>query len=208
MKQFTGIPASPGIAIGKAFLHLENDFPEIKLSQLEKSEVEPELKRFNSALASAVEELQLLQKRADEEMGREQAAIFTAHLMMLEDPDFIDMITLKIEKKGANSEWAVWETRRELTEKMLAAGDAVLRERAADITDVSKRIVYELLSVKRISLADLTEDVILVAEDLLPSETLSMNKEHVKGIVTDMGSRTSHTAIIARAFNIPAVLGL
>ncbi|MDR0473059.1 MAG: phosphoenolpyruvate--protein phosphotransferase [Treponema sp.] len=207
MKQFTGIPASPGITMGKAFLYIEKELPETKRRHLENCEIEAELKRFHSALGSALEELEFLQKKAEKEMQREQAGIFSAHLMMLEDPDFTDMINAKI-KAEANSEWAVWETRRELTEKMLSCGDAALRERAADITDVSKRVVYHLLPEKRETLADLDEDVILAARDLLPSEALSMNKTHVKGIVLDMGSSTCHTAILARAFNIPAVLGL
>jgi phosphotransferase system enzyme I (PtsI) len=141
-------------------------------------------------------------------MSKEQADIFEAHLIMLEDVEFLDQIKARLGADLQNIEWIVWDISHELSQKLMASPDPLFRERAADISDVSSRIINKLLSIKKFSLAGLKEDVILVVHDLMPSDTLVMNKDHVKGLAMDMGSRTSHTAILARAFNIPAVLGL
>jgi phosphotransferase system enzyme I (PtsI) len=141
-------------------------------------------------------------------MSKEQADIFEAHLLMLEDVEFHDQLKNKLKDNLQNIEWIVWDLSHELTQKLMASPDPLFRERAVDISDVSRRVINKLLSVTRFSLADLKEDVILVVHDLLPSDALAMNKAHVKGLAMDAGSRTSHTAILARAFNIPAVLGL
>ncbi|GHV17512.1 phosphoenolpyruvate-protein phosphotransferase [Spirochaetia bacterium] len=208
MKKLTGISASSGIVIGKAFLYLEEGLPEIPRYRILRNQVGDEWKRLLAAFEEASGEVRALHERAQQEMSKEQADIFAAHLLMLDDPDFQDQIKARLEAELENSEWVLWEISRELTHKMSVSTDPYLRERAADITDVSRRIMRSLLAVKRISLADLTEDVILVAHDLLPSEVLTMNRERVKGIVMDMGSRTSHTAILSQAFAIPSVLGL
>jgi phosphotransferase system enzyme I (PtsI) len=208
MKTFTGIPASSGIAIGKAFLYLEDDFPEIPRYSIRRNQVEGEWDRFLRANGGAAEETRALYERASRETSREQADIFQAHLLMLEDTDFQDQIKDRLRTSLQNIEWVIWDISRELVQKLMALPDPVFRERAVDISDVSRRIVNRLLSITRFSLADLKEDVILVLHDLLPSDVLTMNKARVKALVMDMGSRTSHTAILARAFNIPAVLGL
>jgi phosphotransferase system enzyme I (PtsI) len=127
---------------------------------------------------------------------------------MLEDVDFQEQIKDRLKESQQNIEWIIWELSREVSQKLMASPDPLFRERAVDISDVSRRVINKLLSVTRFSLADLKEDVILVVHDLLPSDALVMNKAHVKGLAMDVGSRTSHTAILARAFNIPAVLGL
>ncbi|MDR0590157.1 MAG: phosphoenolpyruvate--protein phosphotransferase [Spirochaetaceae bacterium] len=208
MKKLTGIPASSGMVLGKAFLYLEDDFPELPRYAIRKDQVESEWRRLLDAIDQAVREVKALNDRAVREISKEQAAIFEAHLMMLEDPDFQDQIKNRLHKNLNNVEWIVREVSYELIQKLGASGDSYLRERAADISDVSRRILNKLLSITKFSLADLAEDVILVVHDLLPSEVLSMNRERVKGVVMDMGGRTSHTAILARAFEIPAVLGL
>jgi phosphotransferase system enzyme I (PtsI) len=208
MKKLTGIPASSGIVLGKAFLHLEDDFPELPRYAIRKEQVESEWRRLLDAIDEASREVKALTDRAAREISKEQAAIFEAQLMMLEDPDFQDQIKDRLHKNLTNIEWTVREISSELIQKLGASGDSYLRERAADIFDVSTRILNKLLSITKFSLADLSDDVILVVHDLLPSEVLSMNKKRVKGLVMDMGSRTSHTAILARAFEIPAVLGL
>jgi phosphotransferase system enzyme I (PtsI) len=141
-------------------------------------------------------------------MSKEHADIFAAQLMMIEDVDFQDQIEGRIKETQDNIEWAFYDTSRAIMQKMLSSPDSAFRERAADIDDVSRRILGRLLSIKKVSLAELHSDVILIAHDLLPSEVLAMSREHVKGIAMDMGGATSHTAILARAFNIPAVLGL
>jgi len=208
MKKLVGIPGSSGIVMGNAFLYLEKNIPEISRYNIRKNQIEGELKRFKDACEEASAEIRALHERAKKEMGKEQAAIFAAHLMMLEDVEIFDQVSGRIRETQENIEWVVSDTVRQMAQKMLSSPDPVFRERAADIKDVSHRLLGRLLSIKRVSLAELDSDVILVAHDLLPSEVLTMNRMHVKGIVMDMGGRTSHTAILARAFNIPAVLGL
>jgi phosphotransferase system enzyme I (PtsI) len=208
MKKLTGISASSGIVIGKAFLYLEDDFPEIPRYIIHKGQVETEWRRFTEAAAGAVREVAVLRERAEQEMSKKQAGIFAAHLLMLEDPEFLDQIRARLESTLENIEWVVWDISRRMCQKLSSSPDNYLRERGADISDVSRRILQGLLGITKFSLADLTEDVILVARDLLPSDVLIMNRKRVKGLVIDMGSRTSHTAILARAFNIPAILGL
>ncbi|MDR0624029.1 MAG: phosphoenolpyruvate--protein phosphotransferase [Treponema sp.] len=208
MKKFTGIPASSGIAIGKAFLYLEEDFPEIPRYAIKKNQVDSEWGRLLRVIGEASEEIKALHGRAVREMSKEQADIFEAHLLMLEDVEFQNQIKERLEADLQNIEWIVWDISHKLTLKLMSSPDPVFRERAVDISDVSRRILDKLLSITRFSLADLNHDVILVVHDLLPSNVLNMNKARVKGLVMDMGSRTSHTAILARAFNIPAVLGL
>jgi phosphotransferase system enzyme I (PtsI) len=208
MKKLTGIPASMGIAIGKAFLFLEKELPEIPRYSIRKNQIEGELKRLRTAAAEAAEEVKALHDRAIREMSKDHADIFAAQLMMLEDVDFQDQIEGRIKETQENIEWVVHDTTRTIMQKMLSSPDSVFRERAADIDDVGRRVLGRLLPIKRVSLADLDSDVILTAHDLLPSEVLTMNRDHVKGIVMDVGGTTSHMAILARAFNIPAVLGL
>jgi phosphotransferase system enzyme I (PtsI) len=209
MKKLTGIPASTGIAIGKAFLFMEKDIlPEVQRCDIRKNQIEGELKRLKTALAEAAEEIRALHERAVREMSKEHAGIFAAQLMMIEDVDFQDQIERKIKETQENIEWVLYDTSKSIVQKMLSSPDPVFRERASDIEDVSRRVLSRLLSIKRVSLAELDSDVILTAHDLLPSEVLTMNRDHVKGIVMDMGGNTSHTAILARAFDIPAVLGL
>ncbi|MDR1373882.1 MAG: phosphoenolpyruvate--protein phosphotransferase [Treponema sp.] len=208
MKKLTGISVSAGVVIGKALLYLEEGSSDVPQYTIKKNQIEAEWKRFQGAVRDAVEEVQVLYDRAKREMTGEQADIFAAHLMMLEDPFFQEQIKNRLESRLENIEWVVREISHEMTQKLAALPDAYLRERAVDISDVSQRIINALLSIKRFSLASLDEDGILVVHDLLPSDVLTMNREHVKGIVMDMGSRTSHTAILAQAFNIPAVLGL
>jgi phosphotransferase system enzyme I (PtsI) len=208
MKQLSGIPASSGIVMGKAFLYLEGDTPEIPRYVISDDALETEWQRLLDAVEKTTHEIAGLQKRAEQELNKQQAEIFEAHKMMAEDPDFLDQIKNRLFIQKENVEWVMTAIVHEMTQKLNASGDPYLRERAVDITDVSNGIIRQLLSIKRFSLADLQEDIILVVPDLLPSDAISMNKAHVKGIVTDAGGRTSHTAILARAFEIPAVLGL
>jgi phosphotransferase system enzyme I (PtsI) len=212
METLSGIPASSGIVTGKAFLFLEGSTPEIPRYSIDEAAgvnaLEAEWQRLLSAVEKTKREIEGLKKRAEQELNKQQAEIFDAHAMMAEDPDFLDQIKDRLFQQKENIEWIVTSIVHEVTQKLNASGDAYLRERAVDITDVANSVIRHLLSIKRFSLADLKEDVILVVQDLLPSDALTMNKARVKGIVTDAGGRTSHTAILARAFEIPAVLGL
>ncbi|GHV91086.1 phosphoenolpyruvate-protein phosphotransferase [Spirochaetia bacterium] len=193
---------------GKAFLYVESEFPEITRYSLHKNQVDPELKRLDKAIADAMADLKVIHERAVREMSKDQADIFAAHIMMLEDQDFIDQLHGRLKETLQNAECVVSDIARGMMQKMMASPDPLFRERAVDINDISKRILNQLLEIKQVSLAELDRDVIVVAHDLLPSEVLTMNKSRVKGIVMDGGGRTSHTAILARAFDIPAVLGL
>ena len=208
MKKLYGISVSSGIVLGKAFLYLEKDLPEITRNSIQENQIEDELKRFNNAVEEAAREVKALHERAVREMGKNQADIFAAHLMMLEDVDFLDQIIARVKETRENIEWVVHEVAQNLMKIMRSSPDPAFRERAVDIDDVSRRLLGKLLSINWVSLSELDRDVILVAHDLLPSEVLTMNRNHVKGMVMDMGGSTSHTAILARAFNIPAILGL
>jgi phosphotransferase system enzyme I (PtsI) len=208
MKKLTGIPASPGIIVGKAFLFLESESPDIPRFSIPKRHIGEELKRLDKAIDSAMVELNLIHERAVREMSKEQADIFAAHIMMLEDPDFQDQLKTLFNETHLNMEWVVWDVAREMMQKMLNSPDPLFRERSVDINDISRRLLKHLLGVRQVSLAELDRDVIVVAHDILPSELLTMNRSRVKAVLTDEGGRTSHMAILARAFGIPAVLGL
>jgi phosphotransferase system enzyme I (PtsI) len=208
MKKLSGVPVSPGIVIGKHFLYQGNEFQDIPRYAIGKNQVDAECRRLLAAMEDAASDVRELHDKAVLEMSKEKAAIFEAHQMMLEDTEFQAQIKERLEADRENIEWIVWDISREIASKMLASPDPYFRERAVDVADVSHRLMHKLLGIKEFSLADLAEDLILVAHDLLPSEVLSMNKDRVKGIAMDMGSRTSHTAILAKSFGIPAVLGL
>lgn len=207
MKELSGISASSGIAVGSAFLFLDDIFSQIPRYSIQEAAVVAEWDRFLEAVRSAEEEVRELRNRAYREMGDEHAKIFEAHLLMLVDEELHDQIRGRLYKDLQNIECIIWELSRELTQKLSAAADPYLRERAIDIFDVSRRLLNQLLSINKKSLSDLDRDVILVTHNLLPSDALTMNKSRVKGIVMDMGGKTSHTAILARAFEIPAALG-
>ena len=210
MKTFTGIPASTGIASAKALVYVENENPAIPHNSISEAEVPAEWDRLQKAFKEAEGELKELHKHAKSQMGKEHADIFQAQLFMLEDDDFKDQLKDRLKKSLHNADWVVWDMSHELSQKLMQSPDPVLRERAVDIADVSYRIIDCLLGDTggSSSLAELDEDVILVAHNLMPSDTLIMDRSRVKGIALDEGSSTCHTAILARAFNIPAVLGL
>ena len=208
MKKLTGDPVSAGIAIGSAFLHLQRDLPDIPRNKVSKSRIESEFMRYINAAKEAADEIRNLIEKAKHEKNKEQENILFAHLMMLEDDDFHDQIRASLTERKENIEWVFYDVSRTLMQKMHSSADKLLRERAADIKDISARIMNRLLPGSEPALTALDHDVIVVAEDILPSEMLAMNRSHVKGIAMDTGGATSHTAILARSFNIPAVMGL
>ncbi len=207
MEKLTGISASPGIAIGKVFHYLDESI-KVPGYRIVKEEIVSERKRFCIAIAKARDELEALKADSSSEMGEDQSKFLDAHLLMLQDPDFTGNIERNIESKLRNVEWILYEVIAGLVQKLESSTDAYLKERTLDIHDVSKRILNHLLFRERISLGDLEEDVILVTHNLLPSDSLALYKGKVRGIALDVGGKTSHTAILARAFEIPAVLGL
>jgi phosphoenolpyruvate-protein phosphotransferase (PTS system enzyme I) len=208
MDELLGIPASPGIGLARLYVHAVEDVGALPSRSIEGAEVQAEWARFLAAIAKAKAEVNALMERARSEAGDEQAAIFESHLLMLDDPDLHERIERGLADKLVNVERVVADIERELVDKLGLAEDAALRERATDIQDVSRRVIGHLLERERPSLSGLSEDVVLVARDLLPSDMISMNRARVKAIVTEAGGRTSHAAILARAFEIPAVLGV
>ncbi|MGO8692938.1 MAG: phosphoenolpyruvate--protein phosphotransferase [Rectinemataceae bacterium] len=208
MKELRGIPASPGNAVAPAFIFYEEAELSVPAYSLEPNDVPGEWARFLGAVEKARIEVTALRDRALEEAGSDQAAIFESHLLMLSDPDLLERIEADLKATFRNSERVMVDIERDLVEKLSAASDPALRDRVADIHDVSRRILGHLLLRERLNLADLSSDVVLVARDLLPSDMICMNRDHVKAVATEAGGRTSHAAILARAFEIPAVLGV
>ncbi len=207
MKEFKGISASPGIAIGKAFLYIEDNFP-IPNYTIQESDIPDELERFFAAEKSAAEEIQNLKAKNAREKGAEEVKFLDSHLLMLNDPSFHELIETKLRATRKNVEFVLYQEIEELTAKLRQSQDQYLRERTIDIYDVSRRVLNHLLYRDMVSLSDLEEDIILVTHNLMPSDAIDMDKRKVRGIAMDVGGRTSHTAILARSFEIPAVLGL
>lgn len=207
MKEYKGISVSPGIAIGKAYLYLE-DRPPIPSYEIRPDDVASEMDRFHAARQKATEEIQTLKKRSSLEGDEQDHRFLDAHLLMLSDPEFIGQVETQLGEDLKNVEWIMHRVIETLVRQLEQSSDPYLRERAVDIYDVANRVLNHLLRREHVSLADLSEEVILVTHNLLPSDTMVMNKEMVKAVVMDAGSRTSHTAIVARSFGIVAVLGL
>ncbi|MBC8591525.1 phosphoenolpyruvate--protein phosphotransferase [Wansuia hejianensis] len=200
-----GLGTSPGIGIGKVFLYVE---PEINIEKKNIESPELEIERFNESINKAMEEIDYLYKRTLDEVGQDEAEIFTAHKMMLEDPEFINGVKGKINNENANAEWAVNEVANQFIAVFEGIEDEYLRARAADLKDVSSRLLRVLLGIEPIDLMAINKESIIVAEDLTPSDTAGMNKDKVVGMVTILGGRTSHTSIIARTLGIPAIAGI
>ena len=200
----TGINASPGIAIAKAFVYVKT---ELDVTERIVENIADEKKRFEAAVEQSRVQLGAIRDKAVAELGEEEAAIFEAHAMFLDDPEFVGTISNEIDG-GINAEFATQKTIDTFYAMFDAMDDPYFKGRAADIKDVGTRIIHNLLGVAMVDISNLDEDTIILAEDLAPSDTATMDKAHVKGFATDIGSRTSHTAIMARSLEIPAVLGL
>ncbi len=200
----TGINASPGIAIAKAFVYVKR---ELDVTERVIENIADEKNRFEAAVELSRVQLGAIHDKAVAELGEEEAAIFEAHAMFLDDPEFVGTIGNEIDG-GINAESATQKTIDTFYAMFDAMDDPYFKGRAADIKDVGTRILHNLLGVAMVDISNLDEDTIILAEDLAPSDTATMDKAHVKGFATDIGSRTSHTAIMARSLEIPAVLGL
>jgi phosphotransferase system enzyme I (PtsI) len=207
MTELNGIPASPGTAAFKPLLFFAEDASSVPERQIKSSELGAEKARFLVAVGKARVDVTALRDKARIEAGEDQAAIFESHLLMLDDPELHDKIDAGLAKSLVNVERVLVDIERDFVDKLGRAEDPALRDRVADIEDISRRLLGHLLERERMSLADLSEDVVLVARDLLPSDMISMNRGRVKAVVTESGGRTSHVAILARAFEIPAVVG-
>lgn len=199
-----GIAASAGIAIAKAFILKDPDFA-IEKRSVENGEQEAD--RLIAALEKTKRELEAIKKQAQAELGEDKANIFAAHLLVLEDPEFIGPIQDKIRNEHVNAEYAVRETADMFIALFEQMDNEYMKERAADIRDVTRRILARLLGVTLVDVRTIAEEVIIVAEDLTPSDTAQLDRRYVKGFTTDIGGRTSHSAIMARSLEIPAVVG-
>ncbi|MBU0634958.1 MAG: phosphoenolpyruvate--protein phosphotransferase [Candidatus Omnitrophica bacterium] len=202
-----GIAASPGIAIGRAFVWDSEDYT-ITKHKIDEKDIPIEIARFEEALIKTRSEILEIQKKISKEMGVEHAEIFNAHLMVLEDRTLLEEVISKIKKEKANVEHSFFETLKKYADIFSKMDDEYLRERLVDVQDVSKRVIRNLLGEKKEELAELKEKIIIIATNLSPSDTALIQKEKVVGFATDMGGRTSHTVILARSLEIPAVVGL
>jgi phosphotransferase system enzyme I (PtsI) len=199
MLEFAGISASPGIAIGRVFLFLEDKlaFPRYSIAP---SQVDAEVARFAAALERAASALRALATTGN--------PVVEAHLLMLEDPELAAAVRRSVAERSCNAEWAVAGVVEELSRRLDGAGTAYLQERTLDLHDIGQQLIRQLLERPRVSLADAPEGSVVVTRTLMPSDTLGLDRRRVIGIAADAGSRTSHTAILARSLGIPAVLGL
>ncbi|MCX5800543.1 MAG: phosphoenolpyruvate--protein phosphotransferase [Candidatus Eisenbacteria bacterium] len=202
-----GIPASPGIAIGKAHI-LELEELHVRERQVEPQDVEEEVRRFKAALFTARKEMEALIETIEEELGPEQAKIFDAHLMILDDVVAVDKTMKAIREGRRNAEFAYRGTLSEIAEGLDLAKEEHFRDSAADVRDVKRRVIRHLLDEPRRGLGTIKGQVVLLAHDLTPSEAVLLSKDTVLGFATDSGGRTSHAAIMARSRGIPAVVGL
>ncbi|WEG73820.1 phosphoenolpyruvate--protein phosphotransferase [Vagococcus intermedius] len=200
-----GIGASDGVAVAKAYLLVQ---PDLSFEKKTVEDSEGEIARLQSALAKSTEELQAIRDKAADSLGEAEAQVFDAHLMVLSDPEMIGSIESNIKDNKTNAESGL----KEVTDMFIGMFEAMednpyMQERAADIKDVAKRILSHLLGVKLPNPSMINEEVVVVAHDLTPSDTAQLDRRYVKAFVTDIGGRTSHSAIMARSLEIPAIVG-
>ncbi|RLQ83881.1 phosphoenolpyruvate--protein phosphotransferase [Planomicrobium sp. Y74] len=200
-----GIAASDGIAIAKTY-RLES--PSLEFDKKSIDDPALEIERFHTAIAVSSKELELIKEQAETQIGPKEAAIFGAHLMVLSDPELIGPITEKIENDLVNAEFALHEVSDMFMNIFASMDNDYMKERAADIKDVRNRVLAHLLEVRFPNPGLISEKVILLADDLTPSDTVQFNPEFIQGFVTEIGGRTSHSAILARTLEIPAVVGV
>jgi phosphotransferase system enzyme I (PtsI) len=202
-----GIAAAPGIVIGRAVVKKEEAI-RVERRVLEREQAAAEVERFRDGVKAADRDLERIKEKARREMGVEEARIFEAHQLFLQDPEFVGAIEAKIESELVNAEAALEEVRDSFVAIFESMDNEYMRERAADLRDVSQRLLKKLLGVDDQWGADFADPVVLVVHDLTPSDTAQLDREKVKGFVTNIGGRTSHSAIMARTMEIPAVVGL
>lgn len=200
-----GIAASDGVAVAKAYLLVQ---PDLSFNKTSVEDTEAEATRLDDALAKSTEELQAIRDKAAQSLGEAEAQVFDAHLMVLSDPEMVGQIKQNIQDNKVNAEAALKEVTDMYISMFEAMDDnAYMQERAADIRDVAKRILAHLLGVTLPNPSMINEEVIVVAHDLTPSDTAQLDRTYVKAFVTDIGGRTSHSAIMARSLEIPAIVG-
>ncbi len=202
----TGIPASPGIVFGKALV-LKEEKIVLDTQKISEDQVEAEVARFYAGREAAVEQLNSIHQRALKSLGEEKAAIFEGHLMILEDEELEEEIIDYLRSNKVNASVAASKIIDQQVEMLSEIDDEYLKERAGDIRDIGNRLIKNILGMHIVDLGDIAEESILVAYDLTPSETAQLNLEKVLGFITDIGGRTSHTSIMARSLELPAIVG-
>ncbi len=204
-KLIKGIAASDGVAIAKAYLLVE---PDLTFDKNEKvTDVEGEVAKFNSAIEASKVELTKIRNNAEVQLGADKAAIFDAHLLVLDDPELIQPIQDKIKNENANAATALTDVTTQFVTIFESMDNEYMKERAADTRDVSKRVLSHILGVELPNPSMIDESVVIVGNDLTPSDTAQLNKEFVQGFATNIGGRTSHSAIMSRSLEIPAIVG-
>ncbi len=204
MRKFQGIPASPGIAIGPAFCFRET---ELQIDRHTVENTDAEIERLDTALVEAASQIEVIKEKALSEASAEEAAIFDAHALFLQDPALIDAIRSAIRDQGLNVQAAVSDGVEVQASALEAMEDEYFSARAADVRDVGQRLLRILMGVSETDLSNLTEPSIILAKDLTPSDTVRLDKAMVLGFLTALGGPTSHTAILAKALKLPAVVG-
>ena len=202
---YKGTGASPGIAMGKALILKEC---ELIIEKKSIEDVEVEVKKLQEAVSKSKLELTKVKEKALEQIGDHESQIFESHLIVLEDPELLDSSIAKIREEKVNADYALNEVKEMFVGIFESMDNEYMRERAADIKDVTNRVLRNILDIKVVDLAALEEEVILLANDLTPSDTATMNKKKVLGFLTNVGGRTSHTAIMARTLEVAAIVGL
>ncbi|SJL82709.1 phosphoenolpyruvate-protein phosphotransferase PtsI [Vibrio palustris] len=202
----SGILASPGIAIGKALLLQEDDIV-LNTHTISDDQVESEVQRFYDARNKSAQQLDIVKQKALETFGEEKEAIFEGHIMLLEDEELEEEIIALIKDDKMHADNAIYTVIEEQAAALESLDDEYLKERASDIRDIGNRFVKNALGINIVSLSEVNEEVIVVAYDLTPSETAQINLDYVLGFACDIGGRTSHTSIMARSLELPAVVG-
>ncbi|MBI4358835.1 MAG: phosphoenolpyruvate--protein phosphotransferase [Candidatus Omnitrophica bacterium] len=208
MKTFKGIPVSPGVATAKALVLRGQDFFSVPKVEIRSEDIPKEIVRFEESLTKTRSDLFNVRKKIAQDLGHEHSDIFSAHLLILEDRTLIEDVLSKIKSERVSAEYAFSLVIQRYFHAFAQINDDYLKERVADIRDVGRRILLNLRGEKADSLVHLKEDIIVIAHDLSPSETATMDREHVIAFATDIGGPTSHTAIMARSMEIAAVVGL
>src|SRR5437867_7433041 len=207
VRTYKGFGVSPGIAIGRAVI-IERREASVFRVPIREEDVESEVNRFLQSIEQTRDEFAELKQQVSRSMGDEHASIFEENSMIVSDPSFADKVVQKIESEQVNAEWALAEVQEELQARFKSFDDAYLREREADVKDVADRVQTNLQGIAHHDLSEITHDVVILADDLTPSDTIHFNRRPIVGFASETGGRTSHTSIIAKSLFMPAVIGV
>lgn len=207
MQILKGIGVSPGVVIGRAFL-LDDQARHVPKRQVPESDIAHQHRRFNDAIAASISELEALRDRVAQELDPEAAKILEFHIALLADPHFLDPVHARIDTELVSAEWAAASEIQAIADRFRALDNEAFRSKVSDLLDLDRRLMKHLIGETRSRLTEVEGEVIVVAHDLTPSQTINLDTEHVRAFVTDAGGQTSHTAIMARSLGIPAIVGL